>query len=116
MKYTAVTWRVITQIIADVLSVWSTAQTARQLSPSHIIIKILGRNVYYKIKKSCLPSLNATYSVIRCRNMDNRKQQADKILAVGMDFWRISTRNTNCLNNTTTATNDVGKTIFETPE
>jgi len=71
--YTAVTWQVIIQSIANVLSLWSTTQTTRQLSSHYIITKIWGRNVYYKIKKTYLPSLNVTYSIIRGRNVDNRK-------------------------------------------
>jgi len=51
MMYTAVTWQVIIQSIADVLSLWSTTQTTRQLSSYHITIKIWGRDVQNKIKK-----------------------------------------------------------------
>ena len=48
--------------------------------------------------------------------MGNRKKQANKLFASRIDFWRRSTEKANCLNNTFTASTDVGKIIFETSE
>ena len=59
------------------------------------------QNVCNKIKKTYLPRLNATYFIIRERNVENKKkQQANKLVAVRMDFWRRFTEKANSLNNT----------------